>query len=237
MGECVALISRNKLRVNQMYEYLKKFDCSVITCESIESFIKYFNAHSVGCYVLDLQNNKGEMDAEFLNFYTAFLNFVPEEMRIVIGSNKNDPKQIAFENFNNAFSEKYAYRMLKGSPHKLMSLERASRLARQIEKFLLDNRFSPKYCGFDYVIDILYFYLTTSKSRVVLSKDVYPMISKKYGKTQCSIERNIRFFLHGNKDFCKKVLDENYSTKRIIELLYRDVRKDFFIEKIMSDPD
>ena len=51
---------------------------------------------------------------------------------------------------------------------------------------------TPKYMGFYYIIEILDLLINESVLVRSFSKQVYPMLAKKYNKKECTIERNIR---------------------------------------------
>ncbi len=49
-----------------------------------------------------------------------------------------------------------------------------------------------KYTGFYLLVEIMQLLINEEKRIVSFSKQVYPQIASKYGKTDCTIERNIR---------------------------------------------
>ena len=51
---------------------------------------------------------------------------------------------------------------------------------------------SKRYTGFYLLIEIMQILINEERRIVSFSKEVYPMIAEKYGKTDCTIERNIR---------------------------------------------
>lgn len=234
MSECVAVLTSNKLRIQEIQKVIEGSNCCCVVCDGIHNFVEMFTHNNIDFYVLDIEDSQGKELIEYHEFYNAFLKYVPSDMRIVIGENNGFVK---YDNFANTFVEKVACRILKGKSYKIMSNERINSLLKQIERYLIEKKFSPKYVGFEYVIAIMCFYLTTDSTRVVLSKDVYPKLCEQYNKSNYCIERNIRFFLQSNKFLGELVLDGNFSTKRIIEMLYRDIRKDVFIQKILDDTD
>lgn len=234
MSECVAVLSSNKLKIREITKVIESVNWCSVVCENLGQLIETLSHRSIDFYVLDVDDVQGEKLRQYREFYSSFLKYVPNDMRIVIG---NEREFINYADFPDVFKEKVACRVLKVKKSKLMSNEELKNLRKQIERYLIEKKFSPKYIGFEYVIRIMSFYLTSGMARVVLSNDIYPKLEKEFHKSNYCIERNIRFFLQSNKFLDEIVLDGNYSTKRILEMLYRDLRKDVFIQKMLSDSD
>lgn len=51
---------------------------------------------------------------------------------------------------------------------------------------------SNKYTGYYMIIEIIQILINEEVRVKSFSKEVYPVIAKKYGKTPCTVERNIR---------------------------------------------
>ena len=234
MARCVAVLTGNKLRAQSVQKIIEgsNYECEV--CENMQNFVTMFSRKCLDFYVLDVEDSQGNQVIEYKEFYNAFLKYVPNDMRVVIG---DDEEFIKFDNFEKIFLEKVACRMLKGKTCSLISNDKMEYLTKQIERYLIERKFSPKYVGFNYVVSILCIYLTSGLSRIILSRDVYPKLYEEFNTSVYCIERNLRFFLLSNKHLGNLILDGNYSTKRIIEVLYRDLRKDAFIQKLIDDPD
>jgi len=49
-----------------------------------------------------------------------------------------------------------------------------------------------KYLGYYYVVDILDIMINDDMEIKSFSRQIYPQIASKYGKTECTVERNIR---------------------------------------------
>ncbi len=53
-----------------------------------------------------------------------------------------------------------------------------------------------KYTGFYLLVEIMQMLINEERRIISFSKEVYPQIAMKYGKTDCTIERNIRNLIH-----------------------------------------
>ena len=93
---------------------------------------------------------------------------------------------------------------------------------------------SKKYLGYFLLVEIMEILINQNKKIISFSKEVYPQIALKYGKTVCTIERNIRnlidkcwneemmeklnvYYVENKKPTCREFvyLDKNYITKTI----------------------
>jgi len=63
---------------------------------------------------------------------------------------------------------------------------------------------NKKYTGFYLLIEIMQILINEEKRVISFSKEVYPIIAEKYGKTDCTIERNIRSLIE--KCWCKDIM-------------------------------
>ena len=59
------------------------------------------------------------------------------------------------------------------------------------------------FTGYYYVVDILDITINQGVKEKSFSKYVYPIIAKKYGKSECTIERNIRNLI--DKTWCESM--------------------------------
>jgi len=75
-------------------------------------------------------------------------------------------------------------------------------------KKVKDLGIEPRYLGFYYIIEILDILINEEKYVKSFSKEIYPMVAKKYNKNVSSIERNIRSVI--NK-YWNNSLKENLS--------------------------
>ena len=72
----------------------------------------------------------------------------------------------------------------------------------------LDNLgINKKYIGYYLLIEIMDLLINQERRINSFSKEVYPLIAKKYGKSDCTIERNIRSLI------------ERYWSKELMEKL------------------
>lgn len=235
MKERIAIISKNKLRTAQLYEFLKDYDYKIVTYESVSSFVKHFNDTYINLYILDLEDENHKICEEFENLGKLFLKYQPEERRIFLSEKEDKENAItAYKDFEEVFHLKKAIRLMQAHHCKCLSVLDICRLEERLEILLLNYSFNPKYNGFDYVKETLVYYLTSQKHCIYLTVDVYPTLCEKYSKSMVGIERNIRFFLKSNKLFCEKLIGANPSTKKIIQVLYREIRKDSFINSILT---
>ena len=92
-----------------------------------------------------------------------------------------------------------------------------------------------KYTGFYLLVEIMQLLINEDKRIVSFSKQVYPIIAQKYGKTDCTIERNIRNLIHKcwNYDMMIKLntyypLDEMPTCREFVYLV-----KDYITKQIM----
>lgn len=53
-------------------------------------------------------------------------------------------------------------------------------------------RVSPRYKGFYYVIEAVSIYRQNPETHIMVTKDVYPSIAKKFGTNSNRVERNVR---------------------------------------------
>ena len=67
--------------------------------------------------------------------------------------------------------------------------------------------FQKKYIGYYLLIELMEILINQERRIVSFSKEVYPLIARKYGKTDCTIERNIRSLINKswNKDLMEKL--------------------------------
>lgn len=65
---------------------------------------------------------------------------------------------------------------------------------KQLDSLCLDRR----YMGYYMLIDILHVMINEGKVITSFSKQLYPYVAKKYDKTECTVERNIRSLIEKN---------------------------------------
>ncbi len=94
---------------------------------------------------------------------------------------------------------------------------------------------SKKYLGYFLLVELMEILINQSRRVVSFSRDVYPQIANKFGKTVCTIERNIRnlidkcwniemmeklnvYYVEDEKPTCREFvyLVKNYVEKSII---------------------
>ncbi len=100
----------------------------------------------------------------------------------------------------------------------------------------LDNLgFERKYLGFYMLIEMMNLLINKKMHVVSFSRQVYPMIAEKYGKTCCTVERNIRsliekswnldlmvkfqtYYPQGEKPTCRDFIFmvKNYITNQLV---------------------
>lgn len=67
-------------------------------------------------------------------------------------------------------------------------------LDEKINKYLINRKFNPSYCGFTYIREAIKIVKLSDKPLFV-TKDIYPKIAKKYGTKIQRIERGIRHII------------------------------------------
>ena len=66
---------------------------------------------------------------------------------------------------------------------------------------------SKKYTGYYYMVSILDLIVNDERSVKSYSREVFPKVAKLFGKTTCTVERNIRFVIQAcwGEEICKKL--------------------------------
>lgn len=102
-------------------------------------------------------------------------------------------------------------------------------------KQLDDLGIKKKYLGYYLLIELMEILINQEKRIKSFSKQVYPIIAKKYGKTPCTIERNIRsliekswsvelmgklnvYYIESKRPTCREFvyLVKNYISKQLV---------------------
>ena len=108
------------------------------------------------------------------------------------------------------------------------SFEEREAVVSVVTELLINCGVSPKYVGFDYIVQIVLMSMGSNFVLNKLQKDVYPKISLMFGVPACNIERNIRSivgYASRSGKFKKLILEilpsipENLTTKTFLSLV------------------
>ena len=218
---------------------LKEKGYELIYVNSFESFIDHV-VHTKDCIIFIDKNR-----FRFLRIIKALVekcSFFQEHMIVYLTDNAE--RLTNLENGSNVvvFNYKELVQNLSGVIKRseinknIYSFGDKEVISNIITEFLLKCGLSPKYVGFDYIVQIVLMCANNNFVLNKLQKDIYPKISLVYKVPVVNIERNIRSaitYLRRNEDFDFLLTEvvgkipNNLTTKTFVRLILLYVESEF----------